>query len=436
MKTNFQTILIGLFIAFFILAVMIFSGIIKLPGRSSSTVLQGNVVIWGTFPQAEIFPAIDAFSGGDKNNLEIRYVQKPSQSYQQELVKSFALGNGPDLFFISPEMIMANQNFIYEIPFTSIPRKTFNDTYIDGADIYLSQKGIMALPTIVDPLVLYYNKNILANNGIAKAPEYWEELFSLNETLTKKRNDGSISQSLIGLGRFDNVTNAKDILALLLLQGGNPLIAKNSQGQAVSTFKDNFGQTTSPAEAALGFFTEFSNPQYKAYSWNRSLPESKDFFTTGQLAFYIGKASELFEIESANSNLSFDVTQVLQATGSKIKLTFGDIYALAVSNRSANLTTAVSVASLFSGGENGKNLSMALSLPPANRALLNDKPESPYLYLFYNSAIISRSWLDPDSAETDKIFSELLNNILSNKLSIDGAINKAQSEFNLLINSN
>jgi hypothetical protein len=45
------------------------------------------------------------------------------------------------------------------------------------------------------------------------------------------------------------------------------------------------------------------------------------------------------------------------------------------------------------------------------------------------SAIVSRSWLDPNKTSSDAIFNELIQNILSNKLSVSDSINKAQGQL-------
>ncbi len=79
-----------------------------------------------------------------------------------------------------------------------------------------------------------------------------------------------------------------------------------------------------------------------------------------------------------------------------------------------------------------KNIAAAVSLPPASRALLTDRPTDPYLFTFFNSAIISRTWLDPNPSGTDAIFGELIQNILSNKLSLGDAIAKAQNQLEII----
>ncbi len=431
--SNFQTILIAIFLSFFVFGVLIFSGLIDIGKTKEKTSLQGKVVVWGTFPSAVMTDVISNIKSNNQD-LNISYAKKDQATYQQDLIEAFANGAGPDLFIITPDMIMKDKNFFYTIPYESYPEKTYRDAFINGADIYLDTEGSLAFPLVVDPMVLYYNKDILSNEGIVSPPTTWDELFTLNSTLTKKENSGTISQSMIALGQYENVNNAKDILVNLLLQNNNPIIKKNDKGIFTSTLSSNPSNlSVAPAQSVLTFFNEFSNPSNTAYSWNKSLPGSQDMFTSGKMAFYLGRASELFDIESINPNLSFDVAQVPQIKDTTTKRAYGEIYALAINKKSANMSTAFNVASSMSLGDDAKNFATAASLPPASKVLLADKPKDPYLFTFFNSALIVRSWVDPDKIKSDTIFSELVDNILSNRLSISQAINKAQGQLEILI---
>lgn len=427
---NFQTILVSVFLAFFVFAVLIFSGLLKIGDTSKDNSKPiGKVVIWGTFPNTPEFSKVFEDTNSANLDLNISYVKKPEQSYEQSLIEAFASGNGPDLFIITPDMVQRFGDFIYKIPYTSYAEKTFRDAFIDGANVYLANDGVLGFPIMVDPMMLYYNKDIFSNEGLVSTPQYWDQLFGLSSKLTKKKDDGTILQSMIALGRYDNISHSKDILATLLLQSGNSIIESRG-GEYVAVLNENPSSLpVSPVEQILNFFIEFSNPSNTAYSWNRSLPKSIDMFTGGKLAMYVGRASELFTIESTNPNLSFDVADIMQTRGANNKRTYGEIYAVAVNKKSTNLTAAFGVAGIISTGDTAKNLAIAVSLPPASRSLLATKPTDPYLFSFFNSAIVSRSWLDPNKTSSDAIFNELIQNILSNKLSVSDSINKAQGQL-------
>lgn len=431
---NFQTILTAIFLAFFVFAVLIFSGVIKVGSTKTKSGLQGNVVIWGTFPTSITLTEMLSVMNSSNEGLNVTYQKKDPITYQQDLIEAFAEGTGPDLFIITGDMIKRNNNFIYKVPYESYPEKVFRDSFIDGAGIYLDNVGVLGFPLIVDPMVLYYNKDILKNEGIVYPPKTWDELFTLNPVLTKRDDSGVISQSMIALGQYDNINNAKDILVTLLVQNGNSIIKKDTNQGYISTLNDNtLNLSISPIEAIMTFFIEFSNPSNTNYSWNRALPNSLDMFTAGKLVFYIGKASELFKIESINPNLSFDVTDIPQVKDSATKRTYGEIYSVVVSKKSINMASAIGVAGIMSVGDNAKNLSAATSLPPASKALLAKRPNDPYLFTFFNSALISNSWFDPDKAKTDLIFQELVENRLSGSLSMSEAIRKANDQLGLLL---
>lgn len=427
---NFQTILVAIFLAFFVFAVLIFSGLIDI-GKKSSTDLTGKVSIWGTFPSSGVNDVLDTITNTNEG-LDLKYARKDESTYQEELIEAFANGKGPDLFIIPTNMIQRNLNFIYKMPYSNYSERNFRDSFIDGADIYMDSEGIIGYPLVVDPLVLYYNKDILSNEGIVNPPKTWDELFTLNNSLTKKENNGTINQSMIALGQYENISNAKDILATLLIQNNNYIVVNNDLKYVSVLASNPSNQSISPAETILKFFMEFSNPSNATYSWNRSLPTSSDMFTSGKLAFYLGRASELFNIETINPNLSFDVAQIPQVKNTNTKRTYGEIYAIVVNKNSSNLTTAFKIAGELSSGESAKNLSILLSLPPASRSLLSLKPSDPYLSTFFNEALISRAWPDPDDEKSSTIFGELMDNILSNKLSVYQAINKADSQLDLL----
>lgn len=429
---NFQTILVAIFLAFFIFAVLIFSGLIKVGSSSSkATSLNGKIIVWGTLSAPNLYKVFEKAAANDQS-LVINYVRKNPSTYEQSLIESFASGNGPDLFFITPAMIIKNQGFINKIPYTSYPKNIYISSFIDGADIFLKPKGILALPVVVDPMVMYYNKNLLSNKGIAIPPSSWDQLFKLNNQLTQRKDDGTILQSMIALGRYDNITDAKGILSTLLLQAGNSII-KSKDGKYISVLDENsFNTSISPLSIILKYLINFSNPSSSAYSWNSSIPSSIDFFVQGKLALYLGKASELFKIQSMNPNLSFNVSEILQ-TKNAPKRTFGDIYALAINKKSKKPILAFQVASLLSSSKVVKDFSNALSLPPALKLLLSKKPTAPYMYTFYNSAIITQSWADPNPSSTNLMFNDLFNNVSSNKLSINSAINKVQNQLKQIL---
>jgi hypothetical protein len=67
------------------------------------------------------------------------------------------------------------------------------------------------------------------------------------------------------------------------------------------------------------------------------------------------------------------------------------------------------------------------------RSLLVDKPKDAYSPTFYDSALFAKSWADPSSKDTDNIFRNMIEDILSNKNSPSGSIADANSRMTLLL---
>ena len=75
------------------------------------------------------------------------------------------------------------------------------------------------------------------------------------------------------------------------------------------------------------------------------------------------------------------------------------------------------------------------SRPPALRSLLNICQQDPKLNAFCRQTLIARSWPNPDRAQVDIIFSDLVKNVTSGRLSVTESLRKAESAVTDLIRS-
>lgn len=432
--SNFQTILVAIFLAAFVFGVLIFSGALKIgEGKKSSDGITGKIVIWGTLPEKDIASSFSELSNPD-GTYTVSYVEKAKESFNQELIEAIAKDQAPDIFILPTDLLLSNYNFAYKIPFSYFPERDFKDLYIDGAQILLSKDGVLGYPLIVDPIVMYYNKNMLSNESILYPPKYWDEVFDLSNRLIKIKDNGSIEKAMIALGQYENINNSKEIISSLLLQTGNKIVEKSDTVPYRVSINDNDPNKPNTFTQIINFFLEFSNPSKESYTWSRSLPNSSEMFIGDKLAFYLGFGSELFRIKSLNPNLSFDITSIPQVKNSDIKATYGNIYTMVLNKKSKNLNSAFGIANIINNDEFLKSLSVQMSLPTAKRSLLAVPQEQSYLSTLFDSTIISRSWLDPDFNKSNDVFRELIQNSLSNKLQVGQAIQKASSQLEMLMN--
>lgn len=432
---NFQTILLIIFGVGAVFAVLVFAGYIPTPAGKKAARGSGTVVVWGTESNAQFREYMTDLSDGIQD-FNIVYVSKDPGTYEADLVQAFADGRGPDLFFVTNENMLRFSAQIEPISYTVLPQKNFLDSYPAAFSIFLTGKGISAYPLFIDPMVLYYNKTLLANEGIANPPTYWDEISGMAERLTKRDATGAFVQSTIPLGRFENNIRAKDIFILLLAQVGNPIVSINSDGYYVSTLGSHRSAQGPSILAVTEFFTDFASPDKFVYSWNKSLPEARSSFLTERIVFYPGLASELFYLRERNPNLALAMADIPQPRGVATRKTYAKITGLALSRYSTNKYTALLAMQTIGSPYHAANLSRILSLPSpfASDLKQNPDPSLAYQATIQSAALRAVSFRDPNSSETFAIFRDLTQSILAGGADAEGAYERADGNLGFLLN--
>ncbi|MEN9852401.1 MAG: hypothetical protein RI996_344 [Candidatus Parcubacteria bacterium] len=427
--TLFQAGIIGTLVLSIVIAVLIFSGVIKLPGAKNSVQYSGTVTIWGTVRAEKMAEIIEAVNNQTKT-YQVLYQEKDAATFEIDLVQALASQKGPDILIVQPSMII-KQNDKFEVtPFKSFSERDFKDLYVDIANLFLSPEGILAFPISVDPMVLYYNKDIFNREAIAIPPATWNELIELAPRLSEVSPDGTLIKSMIALGEFDNVTHAKDIVALLALQLGNPIVESkktNSDDGVITQYKSVFNmsneQGVQVGDSVLRFYTSFSDPAKDTYTWNKNIPDSQTQFIAGKIPFYIGYASEYTAIAEKNPNLSFDITRIPQIKDYPTKTTIGSLLGVAILTSSKNKGAAFDTTQYLTSSEYAPFIVEQLGTAPARRDLLSVKQSDSYNSVVYPSAIIAKSWFDPDQEKTAVIFKKMITGVVSGRYSIREAVN-------------
>lgn len=429
-NSNFKLIFVIFFIACAVLAVMVFAGVIKIGNKSKTATLTGNVTLWGTVDGTALSPLIEKFNNISKT-YGIIYIQKSPETFDQDLLEALAEGKGPDLFFLPDSLALSYANKIYAVPYANYSPLNFKNYNAAAGEVFLSSKGVIALPLSIDPLVMYYNRSILDANGIVYPPKYWDEFNADVAKITKKDQANQIIKSAVGLGQYANVNNAKEIVTSLFMQMGNP-ITKEDQGGALRSTLGETEEATALGNA-LSFYTSFANPAVPTYSWNRTFPNSQDAFSSESVAFYFGFASELPTLINKNPNQNMGVAELPQIKGNSTKATRGRVTGIAVSAFTKNFNTAYTAANLLTSGTFAKEYAYLTGLAPARRDLLAETPEGLYWPIFYSSGIFARSWLDPSPKDTNSIFRVMIESVLSNGVKPKDAVIDAASRINLLL---
>ncbi len=437
MKTSmFQIILLAVFGACAVAGTLIFALLVS--GNAGSAI--GKVVIWGTLDESTMTSVIRNAAEDDQRYSQVSYVYKDPDTYSSDLVNALAGGTGPDLFIMSQDMVMRDATKVYQVPFTALSKTQFQNTFVQAASAFMGENGIVALPLTADPLVMYWNTDLLSGAGLSQPPAYWDEVSAFAKRIVKRSDAGDVTRSAIAFGEYDNVNNAKDILSMLILQAGGTITARNS-GTIVPLLSSRSADVQGlPAEKALMFYTEFADPSQQEYSWNRGRPDARTAFTSGDLALYFGYASEEEQIRHANPNLNFLIAPVPQERG-MTPVSVARVYALATARTSSNVTGALTIATLLAAHDMSAMIADSLGAVSARRdALQSTSTAASGNGLIGDglcsdsdvricSVLLARSWIDPDPDKTNAIFRAMIQGVTSGSVRVQDALGRADQQI-------
>lgn len=428
--STFQIVVLGIFAALTLIGVGVFAA----SGGFTSGEAVGQVVVWGTEDTYVVQEVITELRINDKAFQEVYYVEKNPATYATELINAMAAGQGPDLFLMPQAELSAFEDKVLAVPYKEISQNIFINSYIDAAQVYLTPGGILALPFTIDPLVMYWNRDMFASAGVANPPQYWNDFLALAPKISQLDGTSAVKKSAVSLGLWSNIGTAKEIISTLFLQAGDRIVTRNeSGGLDVVLGESPENNATEPAASALRFYTEFANPSKTTYSWNRSLPSARNMFVAGDLAVYFGYASEQGEIAERNANLRFGIAVMPQIQGNASALTYAKILGLSIPRTSMNPRGALLIAQKLSSPPAALALAARTGLPPVRRDIAIDTSENAAMQTFAASALIAQAWLDPSPKETNKIFQTMIESVVSGQKEPQSAVFTAAEEFNDII---
>lgn len=271
MKKQFQVILLGAFGVFIFLGILFFSGAIKIGEKKPTTqqqLVNKSITLWGTLPREVVIDVVTDFS--QLNQMNLTYVEKSPESIDREISEAIASQRGPDLVLAPYEVLLKHEGKFVHIPYTSVSDRAYRDVFIDESRIFLLPDGILGFPFLVDPLIFYFNRVSYNNAGLLNPPTTWQQVTDFSAVLTRKSGTETILESGLSLGTFNNIPHAKDLLALFLIQAGNPIVTistdPNNSGIFSNLLQATPGTNVPIAEYVIQFFTQFSDPLKKSYS--------------------------------------------------------------------------------------------------------------------------------------------------------------------------
>ncbi len=428
--STFQLVVLVIFIFVGIAGVVVFAGF----GGTNKEKIP-SAVVWGTVPATVVNEVVRVING-ESTVIDVKYEQISPETFRSVFVNALAEEKGPDIVLLSDDLLYAEANKLGIIPYTVFTQRDYADTYINAADHFMSATGVLGVPFSIDPLVMYWNRGIFATAGIASPPKTWDELQKMVPQLTRINDAKGIERSGVALGEVANIKNAKEILASMLMQLGNNITDIDPQtGSVISTLDKANQDNRFAADEVIKFYTYFSNPAGRAYSWSRSMPDSRKAFLSGDVAMYFGSVSDFNTLRTENPNLDFDVAPIPQTSdaANAPHVTYGRITAFSVTRKAKDPMAAYQIIAKMTSASSQKLWVELTKMPPVRKDLLGETPNDKYLSTFYKAAIQSRTWFDPDPAYSSIIFRDMVESITTGKSPSSDAISNAKQRLELLL---
>lgn len=444
----FQMIFLAVFTVFAVAGVAVFAVGGLAPGGGSGQ-QSVSFEVWGTLEKSSFNKVMETGGVAANENIKVSYTNIDGSNFHSRLVNALARNEGPDVLLVPHSRLLELQDFLTTVKPEFYPTRKFKNTFVEGSEIFLnSQGGVRALPFAMDPLVMYWNRDLLSNAGFVSPPQYWSDMSEYVNRITHVGEVGNISQSAVALGTSKNIGNAKAILSSLILEAGNPIVrqssadkssADNAYTSVLSEGSDSssLGGQLSPAEASLRLYTQYANPVNKSYTWNSSFTSARRAFTSNQVAMYFDTGRAVDDIRAQNPNLNFDVTNIPQRADVENKRTFATIYGFTILKGASNKPAIFSALQRMTNAKVANAIADQTNLTPVRKEVIAaGRPNDPHQSVLFDAAVIARGWYDPDPEKTQNVFETMIRDVTSGRQSVTGAVRDANNRINALLQGN
>ncbi len=425
---KFKNILLGIAIFAVIIAILGFSGRVPIFKSKKDQKLTGTLRVWGTLPKNKMIDFQKAFDKEAKT-YSLSYTEISENEFNNRLISSLADGASPDLIIAPLEILFSNEKRVQNIPLVNMPETQYRNTFIDASSILIdSQNGYLGFPVSIDPLILYYNRDILSSNGFLTAPTNWGELYTYTNKITKYSYSGEPKLSTIAFGTFSNIPYITDILLAMILQQGQNIVEKRYIKDSVGDFKIKYDVTinsalddnsVNPLNSVLAFTKDFADIKKSVYNWSPKLNNALQEFLSGNLAFYIGYASDLDYIKTSNQKLYLDYAILPQVENSKILSTYGKLYVIFMLNTSPSPDLAMPVMQAIATTYFGDMIAEVVGgITPQKQKIAEAINSGDHLSeILGNSALISKSFYDLYHKRLDSLMKSAINQLYNGEKS-------------------
>ena len=277
-------------------------------GSPDTSTPSGSIELtyWGLWELENVMEPIIQKYESQNSHVKINYTQRPfaADDYEATLhtrLEQGKAGESPaaDIVKINNSWLPRFEHLLAPMPENIMSSSEYSQTfYSTCTDDFTGSDGqIYAMPIGIDGLALFYNKELLSQEGVSQPPSDWDGIVEVAKRLTKRDNAGRITQAGLAVGTENNISHSADILSFLLLQNNIDVINEQNGGLVVDL-------SSQQARSALTFYKNFTQ---RHEVWSPDLPLDLDMFFRGNLAMFFAPSWRVFDIIEAAPHIEFDV---------------------------------------------------------------------------------------------------------------------------------
>lgn len=418
--------------------ILLFVGIFLLLRNKQSSNQDGDTAgvvqleYWGLWEPTSVIQSLIEEYEAENTNVKIIYSQKTSTGYENRLItrlqqSSSSTEPAPDIFRIHNTWMPKYYKYLYALPASIMTEQQYSQIFYPTAveDFTAKDGNIYAIPLEIDGLMIFYNKQILAQEGATKPPADWDSLIELAQSLTKKDSSGKITQAGLAIGTSRNILHSAEIFSSLLLQEGVSIIDETRTTVTLSTSK---------VASILNTYTSFASGNTAV--WSPDLKNDLEMFFEGKLAMMIAPSWRAFDIITASPSTEFDTAPLPQLAANQDPVYFSTYWAEAVNKTSKHpeeawkfikfLIQKESQMGMYSNASKIRAFGEPYSLTELKSEMVGKK----YVSAIAEMAPYMKSWQMGDESFVKTAINEAITAVVENGTNSNTALREAEEDIN------
>jgi len=397
-----------------------------------------KLVFWAVDYKTSNFEStISKFEKSNKVQVETKEINK--EDLEKELLNALATHQGPDVVMIDNDFLTEHLELF--LPCVKEVKKNkveycspdiLKDNYASIVQSLVWDNKVYGYPYRVSTPVVFYNRKLFSGVrqelNISKMPYWWDDFIKIIQALTKKDSQGNIIQAGVALGTAKNNPIAQDILYSLMLQNGSKITSSSPPPLALFHLPITLenGGSVYPGVEALEFYSSFSYPKNKNYSFNLNFKEAWKAFAEEKVAVLIDYPERLDQIRYLNPQLQIGASLFPQIKNTENPIVYGKIHLFGIIKDSKNPVLAWDLA---------RHLALTFSSRYIQKSDTKDwKKATSTASVWKNQVNFARSvYKDKYPEEIDQTIRKMIDDLAQGKIKPKPAIERAAEEINQLI---